>query len=142
MEQWEMKNDSEKLRYFPSNSISNKSDIDLPKIELGNTIRMTASSVSSPFSVQIFPHFVHYLIVRVSNKDHFIFCHTQSFFQRLCHKSNDDHTHILHRAKQQRTSGARPRSPTDNDELCSELRGSHWFAQCRIQKKILESRRS
>ena len=36
MEHWGMKNDSEELRYFLSNSISNKSLMDLPKIELGN----------------------------------------------------------------------------------------------------------
>jgi len=36
MKHWRTKNDSEKLRYFLSNSISNKSHMDLLKIELGN----------------------------------------------------------------------------------------------------------
>jgi hypothetical protein len=41
-----MKNDSEKLRYFPSNSISNKLHMDLPKIELGNKHHKNDSLVS------------------------------------------------------------------------------------------------
>ena len=47
MEHCGKKNDSEKLRCLPSNSISNKSHMDWPKIELGNEHNKNDTIVST-----------------------------------------------------------------------------------------------